>query len=345
MANKQYLGISRDHSGSMFGLSKQAAKDYNSLIASVQGAATKNNIDTIVSVVKNGIGPGYGRVEREIVNSNVHVLRPILERDYLANGNSTPLFDSVGELIDLFKAVPDYADPNVSFLIMSITDGQENASREWRNKLGDEIRNLQASDRWTFVFRVPRGYQNALSCLGIPAGNILEWDQTEAGMYASTTATTSAINDFYVSRSKGETCSRSFYSNLNNVSKQDIKTSLENISKEASIYLNSVRPGISIKELSIYYTGAYLKSTVFYQLNKHESNVQDYKIICIRDKSTKAIYSGRSARDLLGLPHSGTISLSPGNHGNYDIFIQSTSVNRKIPLNSSVLIWRTVRNM
>jgi uncharacterized protein with von Willebrand factor type A (vWA) domain len=49
---KQYIGISKDHSGSMFGLSKQAARDYNSLIASVQNAATKNNIDTIVSVVK-----------------------------------------------------------------------------------------------------------------------------------------------------------------------------------------------------------------------------------------------------------------------------------------------------
>ena len=194
-------------------------------------------------------------------------------------------------------------------------------------------------------FRVPHGQHNPLKSLGIPEGNILEWEQTEYGLRTSTTATTSAVDEFYTARTTGQTSTRCFYSNLNSVPKEIVKATMENISKEASIYLNSVRPGISIKELSIYYTGAYLKSTVFYQLNKHESNVQDYKIICIRDKSTKAIYSGRSARDLLGLPHSGTISLSPGNHGNYDIFIQSTSVNRKIPLNSSVLIWRTVRNM
>ena len=342
---KQYLAFIRDHSGSMRGLGKQAAKDYNSQIASVQDAAKKYNIDTIVSVIKCGIGPGVGRVEREIINSNVHVLRPINENTYEVNGNSTPLFDSVGEVIELFKAVPDYTSLDVSFLVLVITDGQDNASPKWKFKIGNEVLSLQASDRWTFVFRVPRGYRNSLKSLGIPEGNILEWDQTEHGLFTSTTATLSAVDTFYATRSKGGTSTRCFYSNLDNVSKEKVKATLENISKEASIYLNSVKPGISIKELSVYYTGDYVKGTVFYQLIKHESDVQEYKVFCVRDKGTKAIYSGRAARDLLGLPHSGTISLSPGNHGNYDIFIQSTSVNRKIPLNSSVLIWRNVRKM
>ncbi len=342
---KQYVGISKDHSGSMIHLGKQAARDYNSLVLSIQGAAKQNNIDTIVSVVKCGIGPGYGRVEREIVNSSVHALKPIAEYSYLTNGNSTPLFDSVGELIELFKGVPDYNDLNVSFLLMIITDGMENSSSKWRHKLGDEIRNLQSSDRWTFVFRVPHGYRSSLTSLGIPEGNILEWEQTEHGLFTATAATTSAIDSFYVSRSKGATATRSFYSSNLTVPKEVVKATLENISKEASVYLNPGKAGISIKDLSVYYTGEYKKGSVFYQLIKYENNVQDYKIFCVRDKNTKAIYSGKAARDLLGLPHQGMISLSPGNHGNYDIFIQSTSLNRKIPLNSSILIWRNFRNM
>src|SRR5271157_1245275 len=342
---KQYLAFIKDHSGSMRGLGSQAAKDYNSLVTSVQGAATRNNIDTIVSVIKCGIGPGKGKVEREVINSNVHVLKSVAEHSYETNGNSTPLFDSVGEAIELFKAVPDYNNIDVSFLIMAITDGQDNDSPKWKYKIGNEIRELQGSDRWTFVFRVPRGYKNSLMHFGIPEGNILEWDQTEQGLFDSTFATLSAVDNFYTSRSKGETATRSFYSNLNNVPRETVKATLENISKESSVYLNSVKPSVTIKELSIYYTGIYVKGTVFYQLMKRESNVQDYKIFCVRDKNTKAIYSGKAARDLLGLPHYGTIALSPGNHGNYDIFIQSTSVNRKIPLNSSVLIWRTARKM
>lgn len=343
---KQYFGIIKDHSGSMYALTTQAARDYNSLIVSIQSAAHKNNIDTIVSVIKCGIGPGIGRVEREIVNSNINILRPIPESSYLANGNHTPLFDSVGELIEIFNSLPDYSSPDVSFLILVITDGCENSSVKWRHKLGNEIEKLHASDRWTFVFRVPKGYSKALKNLGIPEGNILEWEQTEKGLYASTVSTTSAIDGYYDLRSRGVSATRSFYStNLNTVPKETVKAALEPITKEASVYLNSRKPGISIKELSEYYTGMYLKGTVFYQLTKHESHVQDYKIICIREKSTKVIYSGKAARDLLGLPHSGTISLSPGNHGNYDIFIQSTSVNRKIPVNNSILIWRSVRNM
>jgi hypothetical protein len=341
---KQYVAIIKDHSGSMRGLSKQAARDYNSLIASIQNASSKNNSDTIVSVIKCGIGPGQGKVEREIVNSNVQILRPILENNYLANGNSTPLFDSVGEAIELLKTVPDFDSLDVSFLIMTITDGQENSSVKWRHKLTSEINSLQASDRWTFVFRVPKGQYNPLKQMGIPEGNILEWETTEHGLYTSTVATTSAVDDFYLLRSKGVTSTRSFYSNLT-ASKETLKVTLENISKEASTYINSVRHGIAIKELSVYYTGEYVRGTVFYQLMKHEDQVQDYKIFCIKDKKSHAIYSGKAARNLLGLPHSGTISLSPGNHGNYDIFIQSTSVNRKIPIHSSILVWKKVRNM
>jgi hypothetical protein len=100
---KQYIGISRDHSGSMRPLASAAAKDYNSNIESIKEAAKTNNIDTIVSVVRCGVGL-RGIVEREVVNSNVQVLTP-LER-YTADGSHTPLFDSVGELIEILQAAP-----------------------------------------------------------------------------------------------------------------------------------------------------------------------------------------------------------------------------------------------
>ena len=140
---KNYIGISRDHSASMRMLSKAAANDYNETIKQIQQSATEHDIDTIVSVVKCGVGRGRGSVEREIVNSNVQVLKPIQQNQYIADGSSTPLFDSVGDLITQFENVPDASDPNVAFVIMVITDGEENSSTKWTGtSIGKKIKQI-----------------------------------------------------------------------------------------------------------------------------------------------------------------------------------------------------------
>jgi hypothetical protein len=81
----------------------------------------------------------------------------------------------------------------------------------------------------------------------------------------------------------------------------------------------------------------YIRGSVFYQLSKTEK-VQDYKEIAIRDRIKGHIYTGSNARELLGLPEYGEIKLIPGSHGQYDVFIQSTSVNRKLVADTDVLI-------
>jgi hypothetical protein len=86
-------------------------------------------------------------------------------------------------------------------------------------------------------------------------------------------------------------------------------------------------------------TGSYVKGTAFYQLTKPEDVVQDYKILLVLDKKSGAVYSGRDARTLLGLPTSGNCKIIPGNHGNFEVYIQSTSINRKLPGGSKLVIW------
>lgn len=335
---KNYIGISRDHSGSMHTIGKAALKDYNLNISSIKEAALANHIDTIVSVVKCGIGPGAGRVEREIVNSNVQMLDAL--SIYPTNGHSTPLFDSVDELIRLLENVPDFDDPNVSFLIMTITDGHDNASRIKGRELGDKIRRLQGTDKWTFVFRVPRGYSRDLENLGIPSGNILEWDQTEAGVAAATAATTQAFNQYYTNRSAGIRSTKGFYSDLSNVSTAEVKAVLKDISKEVSIWPVQVEDELIGDFVYRHLGKPMVKGCAFYELTKHEKAVQEYKRICIQDIRDNRVYEGAAARQMLGLPGYGTISLSPGNHSHFKIFIQSTSTNRKLKKNTSLLYWR-----
>jgi hypothetical protein len=84
---------------------------------------------------------------------------------------------------------------------------------------------------------------------------------------------------------------------------------------------------------------AYQRGSAFYELVKTEKAVQASKLIVIRNRRDGAVYAGQSARDLLGLPTQGTIKLSPGDHGDWEIFIQSTSSNRHLPVGSKVLYW------
>lgn len=334
---KNYIGISRDHSGSMRSLVKNAAADYNSNIENIKMEANKHNIDTIVSVVRCGVGLG-GRVEREIVNSNVHMLKPIT--DYIANGTATPLFDSVGDLINQFQNVPDVDDENVSFLIMAITDGGENSSKFWDKKLlSERIAQLQRTDRWTFVFRVPKGNSKYLLDMGIPEGNILEWELTSKGMNESSVMTATAFSDYYSARSAGVKSTSRFYADLTNVSKTEVKRSLDNISGSVDTLVVPTNNILPIKEFIESLNIPYVKGTVFYKLTKTE-NVQPNKKIIIRDKTNGSIYTGYNARLMLNLPSNVNVKLSPGTHGLYDIYVQSTSVNRKLVGGTDILLWR-----
>lgn len=338
---KNYIGISRDHSGSMSSITRAAARDYNSNIAAIQTNSLKEKQDTVVSVVKCGVG-SRGTIVREVVNSTVAKLEPLNEYSYTADGGSTPLFDSVMDLISQFRNVPDAKDPNVSFLVMAITDGGDNSSQTSGRELANTIANLQATDHWTFVFRVPLGYKSQLTKLGIPEGNILEWEQTAHGVEVAARATETAYTSYFSGRSAGLTSTQNFYTtDLSNVSKATVKAKLVDISNDV-VFFNVTEP-VQIREFVERRTGRVMvKGAAFYQLTKKEDEVQDYKQLAIRDKKTGKVYSGVEARNILGLPHNGTVKVAPGNHGAYDIFIQSTSVNRKLVPGTQLLYWSKV---
>jgi hypothetical protein len=338
---KNYIGISRDHSISMRSIAKAAAKDYNETIGVIRDQAATAGQDTIVSVVRCGSGP-RAAVIRESINSSISVLKPIGEGQYVTDGGSTPLFDSVGDLIEQLEATPDAKDPNTSFLVMAITDGEENSSQRWSARsLMQKIGDLQRTDRWTFVFRVPRGNARAMSrSFGVPEGNILEWDQTDRGFAVSTQATKEAFTQYYTDLKAGVKSTNKFYTNMSNVSVADVKANLVDISSVINLWLTAQKE--SIRPFCERMSGkSFIKGAAFYQLTKTEPEVQDYKQIVIRDKVSGAVYGGHAARDMLGLPRSGMAYVKPGDHGQYDIYIQSTSINRVLPPGTQMIYWPT----
>jgi len=332
---KNYVCFVNDNSGSMGGLAKAAAADFNSNIEAVKNAATQEMLDTVVSAVS--IDGSNTRLT--ITVSNPHVLKPIT--DWHAGGG-TPLWTGMAKLIAMLKNLPDINNSDVSVLVMITTDG-EATDQNMHANLRSLMAPLLATGRWTFVARVPRGIRNHLKldllALGIPEGNIQQWDTTAAGMAASTAVSTQAVGNYFRSRTAGLKSSSSFYADA---SKVDI-TALEDISKKVSLYVVPAdNNGIEIRPFILSKRMEYLKGSAFYQLTKTEAKVGYDKQILVRDRASGKVFHGKEARQMIGLPTDRNARLHPGDHKNFDLFIQSFSVNRKLVAGTGVLYWAEI---
>jgi len=332
---KNYICFVNDHSGSMRFLTEAAIRDYNSIIESVKNAATREMQDTIVNTV--GFGFGHPSIMRQVINSNPHVLNPVISWPAIGQ---TPLYDAIGDAIDLLKSVPDHENSKVSFLVSITTDGGENDSTKYsRSNIRSIIEQHQASGRWTFVIRVPFGNKKTVANIGIPEGNIQEWETTDKGLEASTVKTQSAVDQFFTMRSSGRRSSTTFYADASNVD----TSNLVDITSEISLYVVPVdKMGIEIRDFILEHRMEYLKGAAFYQLTKTEARVQPTKLILVRDRGTGKIYAGKDARSMIGLPSDKNARLHPGDHKNFDIFIQSSSVNRKLVGGTGVVYWSKI---
>ena len=67
----------------------------------------------------------------------------------------------------------------------------------------------------------------------------------------------------------------------------------------------------------------------FYEFMKTET-IQGKKEIILVDRATGDMFEGEAAREMLGLPNGTTVRIKPNNLEKYMVFVQSTSVNRKL---------------
>ena len=339
---KTYVGMARDHTGSMHRLASAAQRDFNAQLATLQAAALQHNQDTIATVVTIGVG-NSARIGREVVNSNVHVIKPLAH--YETDAPATALIDATNELLDILEAVPDANDENVAFLVMITTDGGENVARWKGRELAARIRRLQATGRWTFAFRVPKNGARELAALGISNVNVYEWDATSVrGVEESTAANVAAYTDYFEGRSTGMKATTRFYANLADVSVEELQKQLIDISDRVTFYdvtsadhQSLIRPFVESR-----IGEAMVRGGAFYQLVKTEPKVQANKRIAIRDRVTGTVFAGDAARQMLALPTIGTVRLAPDELGDFDVFIQSTSVNRKLDANTQLMYWKEV---
>lgn len=254
-------------------------------------------------------------------------------------GGMTALVDaSIKSLDDLARTATLYGDH--AFLTFVLTDGQENRSRHAPQALRAKLSGLPPN--WTVACLVPdaRAAFEAKS-FGFAPDNVAVWDATSAaGVEEVGETIRRATDNFMDARATGNFVgTRSLFSTgVDAVNASTVRSNLTPLSQR-EYYMIPVHMDAPIREY-VYSRGLdYVLGNGFYQLTKTE-NIQPQKGIAIREKSTGQVYTGEAARDILGLPRNMQVRVKPNFNPDYDVFVQSTSVNRKLIAGTDLLLLR-----
>lgn len=136
-----------DRSGSMGGLESDTIGGYNSMMEKQKNGKTgKVNVTTVLFDDKY-----------ELLHDRIPIkeIKPITDKEYFVRGN-TALLDAIGKTVSHIKSEQNKLEKEkksekVMFII--ITDGMENASKEYTVKAVKEIIETQKNkEKWEFLF-------------------------------------------------------------------------------------------------------------------------------------------------------------------------------------------------
>lgn len=265
------------------------------------------------------------------------VLRmPSIAEYYRPHGMTALMDASLLALDDLALTPEKYGDH--AFLIYVLTDGAENAShRPDRHDLAYRLAGLP--DHWTVAALVPdaTGMHEAKR-FGFPGQNVAVWDATSTrGVEEAGRVIRDATDRFMTGRAQGVRGSRSLFSTgADAVNAATVRSSLTPLAADRYMLVPVTRE-TPIKEWVEDDCGlTYRIGSAYYQLNKTE-NIQPGKKIAVVEKRTGLVYAGSEARGLIGLPDI-QVRVKPDRNPEYDVYVQSTSVNRKLLPGTKLLV-------
>ena len=133
-----------DRSGSMGGLESDTIGGYNSMLSKQKKEKTgKVSVTTVLFDDQYELLYNQDPIEK---------VSPMTEEEYYVRG-STALLDAIGKTVMQVKANQDKKEIKDKVLFVIITDGMENASREYRvEQVKKLIEERKEKDNWEFLF-------------------------------------------------------------------------------------------------------------------------------------------------------------------------------------------------
>ena len=142
-----YNVIILDKSGSMSSITRQAVDGVNETIGSIKSAQEKNpDQKHIVTLV------AFCGCEMKTIYDNVPVaeVKPLTDKDYRPCC-MTPLYDAVGTTITRVHALKSHEENSLA-IVTIITDGYENASREYSLTAISSLIESYKDQGWQFTY-------------------------------------------------------------------------------------------------------------------------------------------------------------------------------------------------
>ena len=169
------LAIILDRSGSMQPLTSDVIGGYNALIEEQK----KEGDVRVTTIFFND------KVEFIHQQADIHSIAPLTGKDYVASG-TTALLDAVGEAIAFIKTkqaglAQEEQPKNTIFSIM--TDGMENASKEYTYSQIKDLIETQKKQGWEFLFQAANiDVAKESNRLGIDPRNAMSFKATSEGV-------------------------------------------------------------------------------------------------------------------------------------------------------------------
>lgn len=172
---KEYVLFVLDKSGSMNGIRKETLSGLNEQIQELK--KTAKEIETKVSMVTFD-----SEVEFLRWNQPLEEFEELKDEEYQPNG-MTAMLDAVGMSMDRLRNEVDTSTNDVSFLVIIVSDGYENSSREYDwTKVAEIVKKAKDDNRWTVTYM---GANQDLSIvttqMGLDTGNTVTWTTTNTG--------------------------------------------------------------------------------------------------------------------------------------------------------------------
>lgn len=321
-----------DRSGSMSGLSQNVIDLFDQQVQSLAKQSLAAGQETRVTVYLFGS-------TSECVIFDKDVLRlPSLKDLYNIEGMTALVDCTILSINDLKRTAQMYGDH--AFLVYVLTDGRENDSHHSPQEMKNLINSLP--DNWTLATFVPNDVcAKYATKFGFPDTNVVIWETSAKGVKAVYDLMERTHKTFFAGRATGKRkFDGAFKLDLTDVKARDVSDNLVPLGSSKIYTLRvSNRYPCEIRNFVEAAGLIYNKGCAFYQLTKPEV-VQEYKEVIVRNRISQRCYGGPDARAVLGIPENTRIKLTPEMLGKFDVFIQSTSVNRKLVPGTDLIVMR-----
>lgn len=197
-----------DQSGSMGGTKAQAVQGYNEQVQQMKlNSKTQKILASLITF--------NGEVFEHMWDVPAEELTEASAEDYRTEG-STAMRDAVGYGIEKLQKTADPNEKDVAYLVVIISDGEENASSHYSESALRELKDsVDRTGKWTFTYMGcdEKYLKKVAHEMNIPISNVAKWSNSRPELAAKGMHQNAVkMRSYYSARAGGQTTNSNVYS-------------------------------------------------------------------------------------------------------------------------------------